>query len=759
MSAADRAVRVAAADAVCQRAYEAAGGPDSGVALVAVGGYGRGELAPYSDLDLVLLHTDSSSPGEGPAALAERLWYPLWDTGLGIDHAVRGVGEIEAAGVADVRVRLGLLDVRHLAGDPALTLQVRANVLAGWRRGARAALPELRELVVGRHRRVGELAHASVPDLKEAEGGLRDAAVLRALVATWLVDVPHADLERCRTSLLDLRDVVHELAGRGSDRIGPEAWDDLAVALRMPDTLAAQRHVRALGRRMAHLSRLTWRRVGELIDRPAEPRSGPRRPRLTPLDRGVALAEGEVVLASGAEVRRDPTLLLRCAALAAEREVALNPPSVARLVREGAALPEPWDEAARGLFVRLLAAPGLLPVWETLEETGALARVLPEWERIRLLPHASAIHRYTVDRHVIETCREAARRIRRVARPDLLLVAALLHDIGKGGTLPHSVVGAEIAGTVARRMGFAEDDVAVIVDLVRWHLLLGETATTRDLDDPATVAGVAEKVGSTETLELLRLLTEADSLAASPKAWSNWRAELVDRLTERVRAALEGGGVLARSGATGEPSSGLRRNRPQSVRSVDLDGIDSDRVVVRVTPGPFGAEVEFAARDRIGLLADAAATLAWQRSDIRGAQAWSQGEWGCSRWQLADAAEEVDARLVEQRFEAIASGQLDAAARLNRGRANSGLPPLVSCHPGASERATVVEVRAEDRSGLVYGVLAAVAARGLTVSSAHITTVGPQAVDVFYVQEPGVGPLSPDRAESLVAGLAEVLGG
>ncbi len=218
----------------------------------------------------------------------------------------------------------------------------------------------------------------------------------------------------------------------------------------------------------------------------------------------------------------------------------LAPATAARLVREGAALPEPWPVEARDLMVRLLAAGrGLLSVWETLEETGALDRILPEWERIRLLPHASAIHRYTVDRHVVETCIEAAAMIRHASRPDVLVMAALLHDIGKGGSGSHSVEGEPIARKVAERMGFEQESVDVIAALVRWHLLLSETAATRDPDDPATVGLVTAHIRSVETVMLLRTLTEADARAASPQAWTAWRAGLVDQLTRRVVRAID----------------------------------------------------------------------------------------------------------------------------------------------------------------------------------------------------------------------------
>ncbi|MGZ5400806.1 MAG: [protein-PII] uridylyltransferase, partial [Nocardioides sp.] len=535
MTASDRSDRTAAADALCVGAFEKTGAPVVGVSLVAVGGYGRGELAPYSDLDVVLVHDDGVDLGRA----AEDLWYPLWDSGSRLDHSVRSLPEMVTAADTDLKVALGLLDVRHLAGDPSLALRLRSTMLTQWRRDARDRLPALQQLVRSRHERVGELAHLSVPDLKEAGGGLRDAVVLKALVASWLVDVPHVELERSRLALLDVRDLLHATAGRATDRIAPESWRDLAAGLGLPDDGAAQVHVRELGRRLTHLSRLTWRRVDAVLARPVSVRSR-RTPDLTAIAPGLALAAGEVVLDARARPEQDPLLLLRAAAEAAERDAVLSPATAARLVREAAELPHPWPTAARQLLVRLLAAGhGLLGVWETLEETGALDRILPEWERIRLLPHASAIHRFNVDRHVVETCIEASGLIRHVGRPDVLMVAALLHDIGKGGLTEHSVAGAPIARTIAARLGFDAEAVGLIGLLVRWHLLLAETATTRDPEDPATVALLVDRIGTADAATLLVALTEADARATSPKAWSSWRAGLIADLGRRVLAAFD----------------------------------------------------------------------------------------------------------------------------------------------------------------------------------------------------------------------------
>jgi len=732
VSGSDRLERTADADALCAAAFEKAGAPVTGVALVAVGGYGRGELAPCSDLDVVLVHEGDVDPG----GVAEELWYPLWDSGTRLDHSVRSLPEMVEAAGGDLKVALGLLDVRHLAGDPHLTLRLRGAVLTAWRRGARDRLPELRRLVASRHELLGELAHLSVPDLKEAEGGLRDATVLKALVASWLVDVPHADLERSRQALLDVRDVLHAYAGRPTDRVAPEAWAELATGLGLEDEQAAQVYVRELGRRLAHISRLTWRRVDDVL---ARPRAGSRArtPDLAPIGEGLALSGGEVVLTSWARPDQDPLLLLRAAAEAAERDAVLAPATAARLVREGAPLPDPWPGAARQLLVRLLASGrGLLGVWETLEETGALTAVLPEWERIRLLPHASPVHRFTVDRHVVETCIEASALIREVARPDVLLVAALLHDIGKGGLVEHSVAGEPVARTVATRMGFDAAAAELVARLVRWHLLLAQTATTRDPEDPATVAFVAERLPDAESVSLLLALSEADARATAPKAWSGWRAGLVRDLARRVRTTV------------GEEI-------PAEPEQSSFPGLPGDGTVgFGVEQAGDGARVTVVAPDRVGLLADVAAVFALQRVSVMAARAWSHDDVAVSVWEVADRL--VDPAVLRQRFDAVVERRVDPTSRL-RPTASGGLAPTVVVRPEASHGATVLEVRAADRPGVVHLTLAALARLDLTVRSAHVDTFGPQAVDVFYVQEAGAGVLSEPRAAAAAHAVRETL--
>jgi [protein-PII] uridylyltransferase len=735
VTVAERAERTRAADELCQRAFGKAGCPETGVALVAVGGYGRQELAPYSDLDVVLVHDSSVPTGDW----AGQIWYPLWDSGADVDHSVRTVEEVLAQAEADPRVATGMLDVRHLAGDPNLTLRLRTAVLTQWRRDARTRLPEMREMSSTRSRRSGELAHASVPDLKESEGGLRDANVLKALVASWLVDVPHQDLERCRRALLDVRDALQTVAGRATDRVVPEYWPDIADLLGLPDGTAAQRHTRGLARRITHLARLAWRRAEAVLRQPSA--TGARRPRLQTIAPGVAISYEEIVLDRNAPITEDPLLLLRAAAEAAERDLVLAPTTAARLARDGKSLGDPWPEDARDLFVRLLAAgPGLLGVWETLDETGALERILPEWERVRLLPHASVVHRFTVDRHLVETCIEASTLIRRVARPDVLMVAALLHDIGKGQLTEHCVAGEPIARAIAVRIGFDEREADLIAALVRWHLLLPETATTRDPDDPATVETVTRRITEREELELLAALTEADAKATSEKAWTAWRASLVRTLVRRTEAALDDEPV--------PDSEVLEVDVPEAVRA------DPRAVSVQVETRRDGSRVTVISGDRIGLLADAAAVLALQKVSVRAARAWTQDQFGCSVWDVAETG--LDDVLLRQRLEAIVEGRLDAAARLSR-VTPAKLEPTVAVRPEASPTATVLEVRSADRPGLMHTVCAALAAAQVSVRSAHVSTLGPQAVDVFYVQEQSAGALSEERAASAAHAVREAL--
>ncbi|WP_042374004.1 [protein-PII] uridylyltransferase, partial [Streptacidiphilus neutrinimicus] len=610
------------------------GAPGDGVALVAVGGYGRGELSPRSDLDVVLLH-DGGARASAVPALAERLWYPIWDQGMALDHSVRDLGQARKVAAEDLKAQLGLLDARHVAGDPALAASLRSAVLADWRATAPTRLPELLQLCRERAERQGELSFLLEPDLKEARGGLRDVTALDAVAASWVADAPRAGLADAAARLRDVRDALHLVTGRATDRLSLQEQDAVAAELGLLDADILLRQVYAAARVVAYAADVTWREV-ERVLRARSTRAGRRRfgfgtgaargpIERRPLAEGVVEMEGEAVLAAPARPGQDPALPLRAAAAAAQAGLPLSLSTVRRLAAETRPLPVPWPDEAREQLITLLGAgENAIPVWEALEAEDLVTRLLPDWERVRCRPQRNAVHRWTVDRHLVETAARAAAMTRRVARPDLLLVAAFLHDIGKGWPGDHSEAGEVITRDVAARIGFPKQDVETLALLVRHHLLLVETAMRRDPDDPATIAVITDAVGTVGVLELLHALTEADALATGPAAWSNWRATLVADLVQRAAAALAGDGAPPESAteATAEEErlavEAARTAGPAlSVRAEAEGGESAGSRGGGPYGEPMGVELTLALPDRPDVLPTVAGVLALHRLTVR----------------------------------------------------------------------------------------------------------------------------------------------
>ena len=543
-----------------------------GIALAAVGSIGRGDAGPLSDYDLVLLHSERSMPGKELTALADRIWYPIWDAGVRLDHSVRTVTQCRQVAAADLTAAVGLLDLAPIAGDEQLVAAARSTVAHDWRGNARKRLPQLVEAVASRHQRQGDLAQSIEPELKEAHGGLRDMTVLSAMAEAWLADRPHGGVDAAHALLLDVRDAVHVVTGRGRDRLGREEHDAVAALLGHDDADDLLTAVSSAGRYIAYAIDGTLRRAGQ-SQRARTLRVGPRRPQMTPLGHGLFASDGEVVLGSARLAETDEGMPMRAGVVAARAGLPIAPATLDNLARHAPTPSVPWPTPLRDLFGDLLASgPGLVTVWEGLDQVGVVDLWLPEWAAVRSRPQRSAVHRHTVDRHLIETVVRAAGLVRRVSRPDLLLVAALLHDIGKvRGAHDHSVVGAELVGTIVTRWGFPPRDVEVLVTLVREHLTLIELATRRDHQDPATVdAAIAAVGGDREVFEMLLALTEADASAAGPAAWTDWRATLLDQLAVAVRDRLDGPARfgsgpdvdVAAEAADAHRPAGPRRARP-----------------------------------------------------------------------------------------------------------------------------------------------------------------------------------------------------
>ncbi|MGH3191332.1 MAG: ACT domain-containing protein, partial [Streptosporangiaceae bacterium] len=405
----------------------------------------------------------------------------------------------------------------------------------------------------------------------------------------------------------------------------------------------------------------------------------------------------------------------------------LAPRTLARLA-ECPPLPVPWPAAARGALLSLLGAGrSAIAVWEALDTEGLITALIPDWERVRNRPQRNPLHRFTVDRHLVEAAAHAATLTREVARPDLLLLAALLHDIGKGWPGDHSATGEIVARDAGRRMGLPAADVDLVSAAVRYHLLLPMVATRRDLDDPVTVRQVADVVAGRALLELLHALAIADGLATGPAAWNDWKAGLVADLVRRVAAVL-----------AGEPAPAPAPLRDDQL-ALAADGGPAARV--------RGSEVTVVAPDRPGLLWRAAGVLASHRLTVRGANASSLGRTAVSVFDVEpEYGEPPDATLVAADLCRMLQGRLNVEERLER-RARAAPPqavvpaPRVTLVDEASETATVVEVRAHDAPGLLWRVGRAFGDRGLDVRAARVETLGAEVVDVFYVTDAQGKPL------------------
>src|SRR3954470_5458038 len=682
-----------------------------GVSLVAVGGLGRRDCAPYSDLDLVLLHNGAA----GIDRIASALWYPIWDARLGLDHSVRTLPEALSVAHDDVKVALGLLDARHLAGDAALSGELIAAAGDQWRRTAVRLMPQLKELTTTRWASHGELAFLLEGDLKEAAGGLRDLTILRGIGRAGLADTMRPAVRAAGLRLLDTRDALHLAVGRRVDRLVAQERGAVAELLELDDGDALLRRVAGDARTVAHALDDAWRAADRLRTgrrRGLPPGGAARRP----VARDVVEQDGELVLARTAiGPVPDPSLSLRVAAAAATVRLPIARATCEWLAAFSPPLPSPRPPAARAALVSLLGSgPGLLPTWEACDRYGLIDTWLPEWARMRSLPQHHPVHRFTLDRHLVQAAYEATTYAREVDRPDLLLIGAFLHDVGKGLPGDHSIVGAPIAAEIAARIGLPPADVATVEKLVRLHLLLPDVATRRDLSDPVTISTVAEQVGDSATLDLLHALSRADSHATGPAAWSDWKGRLMAELVQRVHAALDNGELP-------EPPLPDPELLEGNLPAVHLDG---DRVAV-------------AAADRRGLLGPGAARLARHRLDVVGANTstadgraivefLTQPRFGSPYDPVALAAD----------LRRVAAGDVSVTQRV-RARAMSArggtASPRVVWHRDAATDAAVLELRAADSAGLLYRVATALDEAGAEVRAARISTLGGDVVDAFYL--------------------------
>ncbi|GAB4584490.1 [protein-PII] uridylyltransferase [Nocardia sp. IFM 10818] len=708
--------------------------PDSGLAIIAVGGLGRREMLPYSDLDLVLLYDDVDP--HKVAEVADQLWYPLWDAHIKLDHSVRTVPQALRVASDDLTAALGMLEARHIVGDEGLSNLLISGVRRDWRSGIRSRFDALIAQAETRWRRSGEIAHRAEPDLKHGRGGLRDIQLLDALAIAQLTDampglgpdVPGGGLAQAHRRLLDVRTELHRVAGRGRDQLRAQDADEIGAALRIGDRFDLARTLSDAARTVSYSVDVGLRTAANALPRRGLARLR-RMPVRRPLDEGVVEHSGEVVLARDARPQRDPGLILRVAAASAQTGLPMSATTLNRLSEDAPELREPWPkDALNDLLVLLGAGPGTIDAIEALDRTGLWGRLFPEWGVVRDLPPRDAMHTWTVDRHLMEAVAQASALSTRVARPDLLLLGALLHDIGKGRTEDHSVVGAELATSIGRRLGLWPSDVRMLSAMVRHHLLLPDTATRRDLADPDTVKMVIDALdGDPQLLELLHALAEADSLATGPGVWNDWKASLIGDLVRRCRLAM----------------AGEELPEPEPIPDELLERAESGGVHVELKPGEgrYTHIVTVVAPDHPGLLSDAAGVLALHSLRVLSADLAGVGKSAIDTFVVAPRfGDPPDPGLLRQELIRAINGDLDLAAVLARKEREAGgtqpspyarAKPRVLWSETAEPGRVLLELRAEDRIGLLSRLAAALADSGANVCWAKVVTMGAAVVDSF----------------------------
>lgn len=747
----------------------------SGFALVGVGGLGRRELLPYSDLDLMLLHDNVSD--KVLQRVADGLWYPLWDANVRLDHSVRTVSGTLSVANGDLIAALGLLDARHIAGDPAQSEALIAGARKQWRTAIRSRMDELVEMTNARWLRCGRIAQRAEPDLKSGRGGLRDVQLLDALGVAQLIDrrgmsrpeIPGGSLDDAYLTLLDVRTELHRVSGRGRDQVLAQFADEISAALHIGDRFSLARLLSHVGRTIAYHAESGLRTAQNAL-----PRRGisalVRRPKRRPLDEGVVEYDGEIVLAREAQPERDPGLVLRVAAASADTGLPIGAATLQRLAASVPDLPTPWPrEALDDLLVVLLAGPPMVNTIEALDRTGLWSKLFPEWDTVRDLPPRDVSHVWTVDRHIVETAVNAAPLTTRVARSDLLALGALLHDIGKGRGADHCVVGADLVVPIGERLGLAPRDIETLAGMVRHHLLLPIAATRSDLKDPKTIESVSQALdGDLQLLELLHALAEADSKATGPGVWSDWKASLMEDLVGRCRLVM-----------AGEP---LPQAEPIAPHYFSIS--NDHGVHVEIEPGECERlHAVMVAPDQRGLVSKAAAVLALNSLRIHSATVnthegvaitefvvsplfGSPPEAGLLRQQFVgalngdvDVLGALEKRDAEAANSAMArAGEIQAGAPLTRSTA----PPRILWLDAAAPEHLVVEVRAMDRIGLLALLAQALERAGADIAWAKVNTFGSTAADVFCVTVPAPGGAADADHQARTAieqNLLAVLGG
>lgn len=778
--------------------------------VIAVGGCGRAEMAPHSDVDLLFLTPSKITPWA--ESVIESMLYILWDLKLKVGHSSRTVADCIRLGREDITIRTALLEQRWIAGDARLAQELDAKL---WSELVRNTGPQFIEAKLTeraeRHKRQGGQRYVLEPNVKEAKGGLRDLQTLY-WIGKYLHRVPSAEglvgagllnrdefdgFERAENFLWAARCHLHYITGRASDQLTFDLQVEVAERMGYHDAggrRGVERFMQDYFRHATRVGELTSIFLAELEARHAKPEA-----RLfgffnrKKVAAGYKLVQGRIDTDNAERFLGDPLNILKIFEEGLSSGYLLHP-NVMRLIAANLHLidDEMRDnpEAVRIFHDMLLNHGNPERALRRMNELGVLAAFIPEFENIVAMMQFNVYHHYTVDEHIIQTISVLAQIERGELVEELpvasgiltegvnrkvLYTALLLHDIGKGRPEDHSIIGAQLARRISRRLGLTDEEIETVEWLVRYHLLMSDMAQKRDIGDPRTVRDFAKAVGSKRRLDLLTVLTVCDIRGVGPNTWNNWKAMLIRQLYGQTADALQGG--LEGSNRTQREDDSKSALRARLIRwdegdisrelsrhyspywqglSTDthlvfaqlLHGLDDAEIRIDLHPDPArdATRASFALTDHPGIFSRLAGALALVGANVVDARTYTSKDGFATAvfWvQDGDGKPYEVSRLPRLRgmIEKTLRGEVvprDALAdrdKLKKRDREFRFPTHIIFDNEGSDIYSIIEVDTRDRPGLLYDLTRTLAVNHIYIASAVIATYGAQVVDVFYVKD------------------------
>jgi [protein-PII] uridylyltransferase len=767
------------------------------VCLIAVGGYGKAELAPYSDVDLLLLY--SSSKKEDLPPLVEKILYPLWDLGLEVSCSSRSINECLKMAQSDLHIKTGLIDGRYLDGEYEFFRKLYSlftkNVLH--RKVQKFAEALAKDLYL-RNQKYEDPAYALEPNIKEGEGGLRDFQVGRWIIRAkyktdrWdsILFPDHSRmLERSLQFLWAVRNQLHLLSGRRQDHLTFELQEKIAPILGLsPGTEGIEEMMRQYHLSAQRISNFVYDILERALHEPSWVKKAFFFLQRKRIDDNFGMAYGELHLFDPVTFKRDPsqlmTLFKHCQTYRTQMDFRTE-----EAVME--ALPFVDDrfrtsEEVNQAFLSILRkGDGVDTLLKKMHELGLLSRYIPEFSEIEGKVHYDLYHVHPVDIHSILAVEELGKLrsglyqkdypllsslIREIENPEILFLTTLLHDIGKGTGGDHSLIGQEMVKQIGERMGLPAEGLELIGFLVSHHLFMIETALRRDLHDEQVISRFANEVKNIDQLRMLYLLTFADIKAVGPEAWTSWKNTLLMELFLKASHFFERGAVAGPFLSRDEMIQKLHASLSQEIISEYAEylpdrylscysveeiarhigmarSIEKELLFVEwKVEKEVQAKVTVCTKDRYGLFSKITGSMFLNRLNILEAQihTWGNGIALDTFW-VIDATRNVDSRLQQFKkdLEEILGEKVSLRDLLSKRKELNGIkqkvmprvPQEVKINNLDSDFYTIVEVTGEDRLGILYEVTQALTEHGCDIHFARISTLGNRIVDVFYIQD------------------------